>query len=63
MGVMAQSDLRRVEACRTQLDEARARWKRAILDAVASGETYKDVAKHAGVSHQRIGQIVNEPRE
>ena len=60
---MAQTDLRRVERCKQQLDEAREMWKLAIRDAVASGETYKDVAEYAGVSYQRIGQIVNEPRE
>jgi len=60
---MAQVDLRRVERCRERMDEARAEWKRAIRDAVASGETYKDVARRAGVSHQRVGQIINELRE
>ena len=63
LGDMAQTDLRRVERSRAQLDRAREQWKLAILDAVASGETYKDVARHAGISHQRVGQIVNEARD
>ena len=56
--VMAQADLRRVERCRHQLEEARANLNQAIKDAVASGETYRDAAKLAGLSHQRIAQIV-----
>lgn len=63
LGDMAQTDLRRVERCKAQLDNAREQWRRAILDAVASGETYKDVARHAGISHQRVGQIVNEAKK
>lgn len=62
-GSMAQTDLRRVERCKAQLDHAREMWRLSILDAVASGETYKDVARHAGISHQRVGQIVNEARD
>lgn len=57
---MAQADLRRVERCRHQLNAARESLHRAIKDAVASGETYRDVAKVAGLSHQRIAQIVKE---
>ena len=60
---MAQSDLRRVERCREQLEESRRQLKRAIKDAVASGETYRDVAERAGLSHQRVAQIVNEPEK
>lgn len=58
---MAQTDLRRVERCTQHMHRARELWRQAILDAVASGETYKDVAKFAGISHQRVGQIVKEP--
>ena len=57
---MAQADLRRVERCRQQLEDARAGLHQAIRDAVASGETYRDVAKLAGISHQRVAQIVKE---
>lgn len=57
---MAQVDLRRVERCKENLERARELWRQSILDAVASGETYKDVARHAGISHQRVGQIVAE---
>lgn len=32
----------------------------AIVEAVESGESYRDVGAVAGLSHQRIGQIVKE---
>lgn len=57
---MAQADLRRVERCRRQVDHSRSDLHRAIKEAVASGETYRDVAKAAGLSHQRVAQIVKE---
>lgn len=57
---MAQADLRRVERCRAALNEAREGLHQAIRDAVASGETYRDVAERAGMSHQRVAQIVKD---
>lgn len=57
---VARSDLRRVAACKRQMDESRAALRAAIRDAVNSGETYRDVARMAGLSHQRVAQIVHE---
>ena len=57
---MAQSDLRRVERACEKLLEARRELEASIRDAVASGETYRDVAKRAGMSYQRVAQIVKK---
>lgn len=59
MGV-ARADLRRVAKCAEELAEARANLRDSILDAVKSGETYRDVAEAAGMSHQRVWKIVQE---
>lgn len=63
MDHMAQVDLRRVERCREHLERARDELQQAIRDAVASGETYRDVAERAKMSHQRVAQIVTEGKE
>lgn len=55
---VARADLRRVAKARRLLDEALDERDAAIRDAVASGETYRDVARMAGLSHQRVAQIV-----
>ncbi len=55
---MAQSDLRRVERTAVRAKKTRAELKAAILAARESGETYADIAKAAGLSSQRIQQIV-----
>jgi DNA-binding NarL/FixJ family response regulator len=55
---MARTDLRRVARARKELDKALAERRASILAAVASGETYRDVARMAGISHQRVAQIV-----
>jgi DNA-directed RNA polymerase specialized sigma24 family protein len=57
---MARADMRRVSAARRQLRQTRDEFKAAIRAAVASGETYRDVARMAGISHQRVHQIVHE---
>lgn len=59
---MAKADLRRVErACKRVID-AREELHAAIVAAAASGETYRDIAEAAGMSHQRVGQIVKQHR-
>jgi transposase len=58
---MAQRDLRRVERCRQDLEKARLDFEAAIKSAVASGESYRDVAERAGISYQRVAQIVKKP--
>lgn len=59
---VAQADLRRVErACKRVID-SKDELHAAIVAAHASGETYRDIAKAAGMSHQRVGQIVKQHR-
>lgn len=57
---MAQVDLRRVAKQRHTLEKAQSDLRAAIRDARASGETYRDIADAAGLSYQRVWQIVNE---
>ena len=59
---MAKADLRRVRRCAGKLRESRADLEESIRAAHASGETYRDIAEAAGLSHQRVWQIVNQPR-
>jgi len=55
---MAQSHLRNVTLKRRALERAMRRLEEAILQAADSGESYRDSAPHAGMSHQRVGEIV-----
>lgn len=62
---MARPDLRRVakarrrlDACRQAVDDAQEELFAAIKAAVASGEAYRDVARMAGLTHQRVAQII-----
>lgn len=57
---VAQSDLRRVRRCLERLEEARADFEASILAAYVSGESYRDIAEWAKLSHQRIAQIVKK---
>jgi hypothetical protein len=59
-GDVARADMRRVAQAKRDLERCRAAFVDAIKDAVASGETYRDVARMAGISHQRVGQIVKD---
>lgn len=59
---MAQADLRRVERATEKLSLARMELEASIRAAHASGETYRDIARACGMSHQRVWQIVNHPR-
>jgi alkylated DNA nucleotide flippase Atl1 len=52
--------MRRVAQTKRDLERCRLAFVDAIKAAVASGETYRDVARMAGISHQRVGQIVND---
>lgn len=60
---MAMHHLRRVAACRKKLEEAQHNRDEAIREAWASGETQRDIAKYAGISHQRVQQIVTAWRK
>jgi hypothetical protein len=55
---MAQADLRRVERAAARVARAEGELEEAILAARASGETLRDIAVRAGMSHQRVFQIV-----
>lgn len=57
---MSQADLRRVAQQRRAIEKARLGMEAAIRDARASGETYRDIAEAAGLSYQRVWQIVND---
>jgi hypothetical protein len=57
---MARADLRRVERAASKVEEARRDLREAILAARASGETFRDIADAAGLSHQRVHQITQE---
>lgn len=57
---MARVDLRRCKQCADALDRARFELEKAIMDARASGETLRDIAEAAGISHQRVWQILNK---
>lgn len=60
---MAQADLRRVRRARERLEAAKTELTAAIKDAYASGETYRDIAEWAEMSHQRIAQIVKDGKD
>ncbi len=55
---MSQSDLRRVERAAAKSKKTRDELRAAILQARESGETFADIARSAGLSPQRIQQIV-----
>ena len=60
---MAQKHLRRVKQKAEAVAHAEEERDAAIRDAYESGETFRDIAAWAGLSHQRIHQIVREPEE
>ena len=55
---MAMHHLRRIKACREKMNEAREARDEAIREAWAQGETMRDISKYAGMSHQRVQQII-----
>ncbi len=57
---VAQSDLRRVSRAAVKATKAREELRQAIQLARASGETLQDIGSAAGVSAERIRQIVSE---
>lgn len=60
-GDMAQADLRRIARIVAKIAECQDELREAIIAAHASGETYRDIARAAGLSHQRVWQIANRP--
>ena len=59
---MARHHLRRVAACAHKLEEAQHDRDQAIFEAWQSGETQRDIARYAGISHQRVQQIIAKAR-
>jgi hypothetical protein len=55
---VAQRDLRRVSRAAKASDRARAELHDAIVQARKAGETLRDIGAAAGLSHQRIMQIL-----
>jgi len=55
---VAKQDLERVGRAARKSVSAREELRQAILLARASGETFEDIAAAAGLSRQRIQQIV-----
>lgn len=55
---MAKSDLRRVRRARQRIGAAEQELVAAMVAAHESGEAYRDIGKEAGLSHQRVHEIV-----
>jgi hypothetical protein len=60
---VAQRDLKRVRRRAEQLENARIALRDAIVIAIDSGESVRDVAPFAGLSPSRIHQLLREARE
>lgn len=50
-----------VKSAKEAYDEARSERETAIRAMAAEGASYRDIAEHAGISYQRIFQILGEP--
>lgn len=61
--LMARHHLRRVAACRRELDKTQQALYEHIVAAVDSGEAQADVARFARLSQQRISQIVKDAKQ
>ena len=60
---VAQRDLRRVAAKAKAVERAERDLREAILQAIESGESYRDIAPYAGLSYSRVYQIAQESRQ
>jgi len=57
------SYLRRVEVAAKRRSEALLELHEAIYAAARAGHTMREIAERAGLSHQRVAQIVVEMRK
>ena len=57
---MAQKDLRRVRAAARRLEKAQAALRDAIYAASRSGESTRDIAPYAGMSHSQVAERIKE---
>lgn len=60
---MAQSHLRKVARARAKLDKARLELERAVLQAQESGESLRDIAPYAGMTHTRVLELLRKARQ
>lgn len=56
-------ELEQVEEARAGRDAAEQEFVAAVLAAHKAGASYRVIARHAGLSHQRIAQLVTAARE
>lgn len=62
MSNMARRDLLRVERVARDIDRGRELLRDAIVTAYEAGETMQDIATAAGLSRQRVSQLLAERR-
>jgi Mor family transcriptional regulator len=60
---MARRHLEAVRRYAREIKAAETARNAAMVEAIDSGETYRDVAEAAGLSHQRVWQIVKTTRQ
>jgi hypothetical protein len=59
---MARADLTKVRQARAKRDESERALLLAMVAASDSGETFRDIAEVAGLSHQRVHELVKAER-
>lgn len=59
---MAQAHLRAITRAVETLERDREKLRAAIVAAYESGESIRDIAKVAHMSHQRVHQLIHLPR-
>lgn len=60
---VSRKDLQRLSRLAVEREHAQKAFNAAIVKAVESGETYRDVAAAARVSHQWVGQVMKAHRD
>lgn len=60
---MAKKDLKRVRDARQRISGAERELVLALVAAHESGETYRDIGLEAGLSHQRVHEIVRAEQQ
>lgn len=60
---VAKSDLKRVRDARARITKGEQELVAAMVAAHESGEVYRDIAEEAGLSHQRVWEIVTKELE
>jgi hypothetical protein len=60
---MPERDLARIELAAERAKEARAELERAIVQAHERGDSLRTIAEAAGLSHQRVHQIIRARSE